>query len=144
MRYDHICHQMPSDTIRFYQMLIRYHHYTHPHLISENTFIPSSIRLPIVFFFKGTMMFTHRNPEALGGGEFFGRVAFRIIHKGQRPRQERQELPAVTRDIHGHHLISLIFWWFVYTTSFLEDCTKLYQHVLMLMLFDVIYMVKIV
>ena len=34
-------------------------------------------------------MFTHRNPEALGGGEFFGRVAFRIIHKGQKPRQER-------------------------------------------------------
>ena len=36
------------------------------------------------------MMFTHRNPEALGGGEFFGRVAFRIIHKNQTPRQERQ------------------------------------------------------
>lgn len=41
-----------------------------------------------------TMMFTHRNPEALGGGEFFGRVAFRIIHKGQRPRQAIEDVAA--------------------------------------------------
>ena len=34
-------------------------------------------------------MFTHRNSEALGGGEFFGRVAFRIIHKNLKPRQAR-------------------------------------------------------
>ncbi|CAE8593209.1 unnamed protein product [Polarella glacialis] len=33
-----------------------------------------------------TTMFTHREEEALGGGEFFGRVAFRIIHKGLKPR----------------------------------------------------------
>eukprot|EP00438_Fugacium_kawagutii_P017054 Skav216347 [mRNA] locus=scaffold2385:79614:85467:- [translate_table: standard] len=36
------------------------------------------------------MMFTHRNPEALGGGEFFARVAFRIIHSGLKPRQDLQ------------------------------------------------------
>jgi hypothetical protein len=41
----------------------------------------------LVYLFLGTMMFTHRNPEALGGGEFFGRVAFRIIHGGLKPRQ---------------------------------------------------------
>ncbi|CAE7239428.1 unnamed protein product, partial [Symbiodinium pilosum] len=39
-----------------------------------------------------TMMFTHRNTEALGGGEFFGRVAFRIIHKGLKPRQAIEEV----------------------------------------------------
>eukprot|EP00931_Biecheleriopsis_adriatica_P018142 TRINITY_DN12786_c0_g1_i1.p1 TRINITY_DN12786_c0_g1~~TRINITY_DN12786_c0_g1_i1.p1 ORF type:complete len:399 (+),score=111.30 TRINITY_DN12786_c0_g1_i1:62-1198(+) len=41
-----------------------------------------------------TMMFTHRNSEALGGGEFFGRVAFRIIHKGLTPRQAIDEVAA--------------------------------------------------
>lgn len=41
-----------------------------------------------------TMMFTHRNPEALGGGEFFGRVAFRIIHGGLKPRQAIEEVAA--------------------------------------------------
>lgn len=41
-----------------------------------------------------TMMFTHRNPEALGGGEFFGRVAFRIIHRGLTPRQAIEEVAA--------------------------------------------------
>ena len=39
-------------------------------------------------------MFTHRNPEALGGGEFFARVVFRIIHHGLSPRKERLENPA--------------------------------------------------
>ncbi|CAE7571584.1 unnamed protein product [Symbiodinium natans] len=39
-----------------------------------------------------TLMFTHRNSEALGGGEFFGRVAFRIIHKGLKPRQAIEEV----------------------------------------------------
>ncbi|CAE8625469.1 unnamed protein product [Polarella glacialis] len=33
-----------------------------------------------------TSMFTHRNAHSLGGGEFFGRVAFRVIHKGLKPR----------------------------------------------------------
>ena len=35
------------------------------------------------------MMFTHRNPEALGGGEFFARVVFRIIHSGLTPKKDR-------------------------------------------------------
>lgn len=39
-----------------------------------------------------TMMFTHRNSEALGGGEFFGRVAFRIIHKNLKPRQAIEQV----------------------------------------------------
>lgn len=39
-----------------------------------------------------TMMFTHRNSEALGGGEFFGRVAFRIIHKGLTPREAIEQV----------------------------------------------------
>jgi len=34
-----------------------------------------------------TMMFTHRETTALDGGEFFARVAFRIIHQGLPPRQ---------------------------------------------------------
>merc|ERR1712061_933370 len=34
-----------------------------------------------------TMMFTHRETTALDGGEFFARVAFRIIHKGMTPRE---------------------------------------------------------
>jgi len=34
-----------------------------------------------------TMMFTHRETTALDGGEFFARVAFRIIHNGLPPRQ---------------------------------------------------------
>lgn len=39
-----------------------------------------------------TTMFTHRNSEALGGGEFFARVAFRIIHKGLKPREAIEEV----------------------------------------------------
>lgn len=34
-----------------------------------------------------TVMFTHRNPEALNSGEFFARVVHRIIHKGAEPRE---------------------------------------------------------
>eukprot|EP00927_Polykrikos_kofoidii_P007455 TRINITY_DN1305_c0_g1_i8.p1 TRINITY_DN1305_c0_g1~~TRINITY_DN1305_c0_g1_i8.p1 ORF type:complete len:379 (-),score=76.79 TRINITY_DN1305_c0_g1_i8:339-1475(-) len=33
------------------------------------------------------MMFTHRNDEALGGGEFFMRVTWKIIYKGMTPRE---------------------------------------------------------
>jgi len=33
------------------------------------------------------MMFTHRETTALDGGEFFARVGFRVIHKGQSPRE---------------------------------------------------------
>eukprot|EP00929_Paragymnodinium_shiwhaense_P017390 TRINITY_DN12659_c0_g1_i1.p1 TRINITY_DN12659_c0_g1~~TRINITY_DN12659_c0_g1_i1.p1 ORF type:complete len:359 (-),score=109.63 TRINITY_DN12659_c0_g1_i1:269-1345(-) len=33
-----------------------------------------------------TVMFTHRNSEALGGGEFFARVTHKIIHDGMKPR----------------------------------------------------------
>lgn len=33
------------------------------------------------------VMFTHRNSEALGGGEFFARLTHRIIHEGMKPRQ---------------------------------------------------------
>merc|ERR1739848_539906 len=32
-----------------------------------------------------TVMFTHRNPEALGGGEFFARVVHKIIHEDMGP-----------------------------------------------------------
>merc|ERR1719498_918869 len=32
-----------------------------------------------------TVMFTHRNSEALGGGEFFARVAHKIIHQDMKP-----------------------------------------------------------
>ena len=79
--------QILSDFIRSYQMLSLTIHICY----IRKTCIPRLPRLPSDrFFFQGTMMFTHRNPEALGGGEFFGRVAFRIIHKGQTPRQERQ------------------------------------------------------
>ena len=48
-------------------------------------------------------MFTHRNSEALGGGEFFGRVAFRIIHKNLKPRQARhlvKHTSNMTADVH--------------------------------------------
>merc|ERR1712232_1408238 len=34
-----------------------------------------------------TVMFTHRNSEALGGGEFFARVTHKIIHDGMMPRE---------------------------------------------------------
>lgn len=34
-----------------------------------------------------TVMFTHRNSEALGGGEFFARVTHKIIHDGMKPRE---------------------------------------------------------
>lgn len=33
------------------------------------------------------MMFTHRNEEALSGGEFFARVAFKIARNGMSPRE---------------------------------------------------------
>lgn len=40
-----------------------------------------------------TTMFTHRNEEALGGGEFFARVAFRLIHnKGLKPREAIEQV----------------------------------------------------
>lgn len=39
-----------------------------------------------------TMMFTHRETTALDGGEFFARVAFRIIHKGLAPREAIEEV----------------------------------------------------
>lgn len=41
-----------------------------------------------------TAMFTHQNGEALGGGEFFSRVVFRIIHKGLKPIQAIEEVAA--------------------------------------------------
>jgi len=41
-----------------------------------------------------TMMFTHRETTALDGGEFFARVAFRIIHKGLAPREAIEEVAA--------------------------------------------------
>lgn len=34
-----------------------------------------------------TVMFTHQNSEALGGGEFFARVAHKIIFQNMRPRE---------------------------------------------------------
>lgn len=34
-----------------------------------------------------TVMFTHRHPEALGGGEFFARVTHKIINDGMAPRE---------------------------------------------------------
>jgi len=34
-----------------------------------------------------TVMFTHQNSEALGGGEFFARVAHKIIYENMRPRE---------------------------------------------------------
>lgn len=41
-----------------------------------------------------TMMFTHRERTALEGGEFFARVAFRIIHKGLDPQAAIEEVAA--------------------------------------------------
>lgn len=38
-----------------------------------------------------TMMFTHRNQEALDGGEFFARTVWRIIHGGMAPRKAMEE-----------------------------------------------------
>jgi len=38
------------------------------------------------------MMFTHRETTALDGGEFFTRVAFRIIQKGLTPREAIEEV----------------------------------------------------
>merc|ERR1711871_871073 len=37
-------------------------------------------------------MFTHRETTALDGGEFFARVAFRVIHNGLQPRQAIEEV----------------------------------------------------
>merc|ERR1719199_207384 len=34
-----------------------------------------------------TVMFTHKNDEALGGGEFFARVVHKIIHENMQPRE---------------------------------------------------------
>merc|ERR1712166_378572 len=38
-----------------------------------------------------TMMFTHKNGEALDGGEFFARTVWRIIQKGMTPRAAMEE-----------------------------------------------------
>lgn len=43
-----------------------------------------------------SMMFTHRETTALDGGEFFARVAFRIIHKGLAPREAIEEVAATS------------------------------------------------
>lgn len=43
-----------------------------------------------------TMMFTHRETTALDGGEFFARVAFRIIHKGLNPREAIEEVASTS------------------------------------------------
>merc|ERR1711988_2024875 len=32
-------------------------------------------------------MFTHRNDQALGGGDFFAKVTYRVIHKGMTPKE---------------------------------------------------------
>lgn len=37
-----------------------------------------------------TVMFTHRNSEALGGGEFFARTVHKIIHQNMKPREAFQ------------------------------------------------------
>lgn len=37
-------------------------------------------------------MFTHRETSALDGGEFFTRVAFRIIHDNKTPSEAIQEV----------------------------------------------------
>lgn len=43
-----------------------------------------------------TMMFTHREETALDGGEFFARVAFRVIHKGLSPREAIEQVAATS------------------------------------------------
>lgn len=43
-----------------------------------------------------TAMFTHRETTALDGGEFFARVAFRVIHQNLRPREA---IEAVAKDM---------------------------------------------
>jgi len=43
-----------------------------------------------------TMMFTHRETTALDGGEFFARVAFRIIHQGLSPVDAINEVAATS------------------------------------------------
>lgn len=121
MRYEEYAiryYQMRSDSYQMLSDTITYHHICyirkHVHSVFRSFFSDS-----------GTMMFTHRNPEALGGGEFFGRVAFRIIHKGQRPRQERQELPAWRREI---SLDIPCFWWLVYQIIFwkiVQNCINM-------------------
>ncbi|CAE8623909.1 unnamed protein product [Polarella glacialis] len=43
-----------------------------------------------------TMMFTHREETALEGGEFFARVAFRVMHKELSPREAIKEVAATS------------------------------------------------
>jgi len=45
-----------------------------------------------------TMMFTHQETTALEGGEFFARVAFRIVHKGLTPREAIDEVAKESSD----------------------------------------------
>lgn len=40
------------------------------------------------------MMFTHKNEEALAGGEFFARVAYKIIHGSLEPREAIEKVAA--------------------------------------------------
>lgn len=43
-------------------------------------------------------MFTHKEPTALQGGEFFTRVTYRVIHKGLTPREAIEEVAALSSD----------------------------------------------
>ena len=45
------------------------------------------------------MMFTHRENIALEGGEFFARVAFRVIHQGLTPRQAIEQVRALVSEL---------------------------------------------
>jgi len=45
-----------------------------------------------------TAMFTHREPTALAGGEFFARVTYRVIHSGLTPKEAIEQVAAESKN----------------------------------------------
>lgn len=132
-----VCHQILSDAIRFLSDVIRYYHLP-SHLLYQKT---CTFRLPIVFF-----RFRHHDVHT---PKSWSPWWWRVLRKSclsYHPQRAKTSAGAArtpgvaTRDIPRYPLFLVVG----IPNHFLEDCTKLYQHALMLMLFDVIYMVKIV
>lgn len=136
-----VCHQILSDAIRFLSDVIRYYHLP-SHLLYQKT---CTFRLPIVFF-----RFRHHDVHT---PKSWSPWWWRVLRKSclsYHPQKPNTSSGAAIFHWRSREISIDIIWYpLVFggksiPNLFLEDCTKLYQHALMLMLFDVIYMVKIV
>lgn len=148
MRYEEYAiryYQMLSDVIRCYQIHIRYYPLYHHKCYQKNMEIPSSASILDRFFWL--------RHDDVHTPQSWSPWWWRVLRKSclsYHPQKPNTSSGAAIFHWRSREISIDIIWYpLVFggksiPNHFLEDCTKLYQHALMLMLFDVIYMVKIV